>query len=92
MILQKLKEKPFIHFNLQTFGSNHIIPFEFTKSFKHLPPDNYIKNNDPVTRSRKYANLKVDVTIITTMVSITPIMMFLNNKWTIIGGSNVNLS
>ena len=62
MILQKLKEKPFIHFDLQTFGSKHIIPFEFMNSFKHLPSDKYIQNNDPVTRSRKYANLKVDVT------------------------------
>ena len=41
MILQKLKEKPFIHFDLKTFGSNHIIPFEFKN--KHLPPDKYIK-------------------------------------------------
>jgi len=32
------------------------------KSFNDLPPDKYIPNNEPVTRSRKYANLTVDVT------------------------------
>ncbi len=56
-----LKHKPFIHFNLQTFGIKNIMPYEFIKSYNHLPRDNYIKNNDPVTRSRRYANIKVDV-------------------------------
>ena len=74
-----LHNKSFIHFNLQTFGLNHVIPYDFIKSYNYLPPDKYIKqdhthktiiNNgetiltkeeDIVTRSRRYANLKVDV-------------------------------
>jgi len=60
--LHGLKSSPFIHFNLQTLGLNYYIPYDFTRSFNHLPPDNYVSNNDPVTRSRRYANIKVDVT------------------------------
>ena len=60
--LHGLKNNPFIHFNLQTLGLNYYIPYDFTRSFNHLPPDNYVSNNDPVTRSRRYANIKVDVT------------------------------
>ena len=60
--LHGLKNKPFIHFNLQTLGQHHEIPYDFMKSFNDLPPDKYIPNNDPVTRSRKYANIKIDVT------------------------------
>ena len=62
MHIQSLKEKPFIHFNLETLGLKHMIPYDFLKSYNHLPKDKYIKNNNPVTRSRKYANIKVDVT------------------------------
>ncbi len=61
MHIQSLKGSPFIHFNLQMFGLNYNIPYDFLKSYNHLPPDNYINNNDPVTRSRKYANIKIDV-------------------------------
>jgi len=60
--LHGLKNKPFIHFNLQTLDLSYDIPYDFMMSFNDLPPDKYIPNNDPVTRSRKYANLKVDVT------------------------------
>ena len=62
MHIQSLKEKPFIHFNLETLGLKHMISYDFLKSYNHLPSDKYIKNNNPVTRSRKYANIKVDVT------------------------------
>ena len=62
MHIQTLKEKPFIHFNLQTLGLKHIVPYDFLKSYNYLPKDNYIKNNEPVTRSRRYANIKVDIT------------------------------
>ncbi len=62
MHIQSLKNEPFIHFNLQTLGLKHNIPYDFLKSYNHLPYDKYIKNNNPVTRSRKYANIKVDVT------------------------------
>lgn len=62
MHIQSLKEKPFIHFNLETLGLKHMISYDFLKSYNHLPPDKYVKNNNPVTRSRKYANIKVDVT------------------------------
>ena len=61
-VIQGLKNEPFIHFSLQKFAVDSIVPFEFIQSFKYLPPDNYVENNDPVTRSRRYANLKVDVT------------------------------
>ena len=60
--LHALKDKPFIHFNLQTLGLKHIVPYDFIKSYNYLPPDNYIPDNDPVTRSRRYANIKIDVT------------------------------
>ena len=60
--LHGLKNSTFIHFNLQALGLNYYIPYDFTRSFNHLPPDNYVSNNDPVTRSRRYANIKVDVT------------------------------
>ena len=59
--LQGLQNKPFIHFNLQTFAIPYEIPYEFMRSFNDLPPDKYIPNN-PVTRSRKYANIKINVT------------------------------
>jgi len=61
MLLHHLKKRPFIHFNLQTLGSQHDIPYDFMKSFNDLPSDTYIPNNDPVTRSRRYANIKIDV-------------------------------
>jgi hypothetical protein len=60
--LHGLKGKPFIHFNLQTFGLSQEIPYDFMRSFNDLPSDKYVPNNDPVTRSRRYANLKIDVT------------------------------
>ena len=60
MNLHGLKYNPFIHFNLQTLGKRPI-PYDFMKSFNDLPPDKYIPNNDPVTRSRRYANITVDV-------------------------------
>jgi len=59
--LHGLKNKPFVHFNLQNLGQPYEIPYDFMKSFNDLPPDKYIPNNDPVTRSRRYANITVDV-------------------------------
>ena len=82
MHIHSLKDKPFIHFNLQTFGLNHVIPYDFVKSYNYLPPDQYVKkvykegkstvitydgkisykeNEEIVTRSRRYCNLKIDV-------------------------------
>ena len=43
MHIHSLKDKPFIHFNLQTFGLNHVIPYDFVKSYNYLPPDQYVK-------------------------------------------------
>lgn len=60
--IHALKDKQFIHFNLQTLGLKYYIPYEFIRSYNHLPPDSYVPNNVPVTRSRRYANIKVDVT------------------------------
>ena len=62
MHINSLKHRPFIHFNLQTFGLKDLVPYDFIRSYNHLPPDKYIHNNDKVTRSRRYANIKVDVT------------------------------
>ena len=81
MHIHSLQNNSFIHFNLQTFGLNHVIPYDFIKSYNYLPPDKYIKklncgnkkvitndkinyilNDEIVTRSRRYANLKIDVT------------------------------
>ena len=44
--IQSLKGKPFIHFNLQTLGLKHIVPYDFLKSYNHLPKDNYIQIKD----------------------------------------------
>lgn len=60
--IHQFKKRSFIHFNNQTFGNGNSFTQEFKDSFHHLPPDKYIPNNNPVTRSRKYANILVDVT------------------------------
>lgn len=77
--INSLKNEPYIHFNLQTFGLKHVIPYDFMKSYNHLPADKYISsmykgsinttdkgniqvNDEIITRSRRYANIKIDVT------------------------------
>ena len=59
--LHHLKQKPYIHFNLETFGSKYMIPSDFRNSFHLLPEDKYINQTGAITRSRKYANIVVDV-------------------------------
>jgi len=61
--IHHLQGQPFIHFNLQTFGSEHEIPYDFMKSYNDLPPDTYVPMTyNGATRSRRYANMRVDVT------------------------------
>jgi len=61
--IHHLQGQPFIHFNLQTFGSEHEIPYDFMKSYNDLPPDTYVPMTyNGTTRSRRYANMRVDVT------------------------------
>ena len=61
-----LKGKPFIHFNLNTFGIVTRIPYGFMQSYNNLPPDKYVLESkiddiDFPTRSRRYAKLNIDV-------------------------------
>ena len=36
MHIHSLQNNSFIHFNLQTFGLNHVIPYDFIKSYNYL--------------------------------------------------------
>ena len=61
--IHALQGEPFIHFNLHTFDVSHQIPYDFMKSYNDLPPDDYVPMTyNGATRSRRYANLKIDVT------------------------------
>ena len=68
--IHSFKKRPFVHYNLKTFGILHPIPYDFMKSYNDLPPDKYLLDSESridtcpesiVTRSRRYAKLTIDV-------------------------------